>query len=208
VPLQNRVTPFGEIIALEQRGLFMGNRGIIHDPLSRTLLRRRWTNKAWIVCRCDFGGRRREVMRHRSWTELFFYDEAVALAAGHRPCWYCRRESALAFAAAWRRAHSLRSVTAAQIDGRLHAERLDARRQRIHALPAPAPELPDGTMVRAAGDAHVVVRGKMFRWSAGGYEKASTRARADALLTPPSTVATLRAGYVCAVHPRLLPWLE
>ena len=98
MPLQNRVTPFGDIVAIEQRGMFLGNRGIIHDPATRTLLTRRWTNKAWIICRCDFRGVRRKVMSRRSWTELFFLDEATALSAGHRPCYYCRRESALAFA--------------------------------------------------------------------------------------------------------------
>jgi hypothetical protein len=100
MPLQNRVTPFGEIVAIVQRGLFTGNRGIIHDPATRTLLRRRWTTRAWITCVCDFKGRRREVMARRSWTELFFLDEATALAAGHRPCFYCRRTDALALRAA------------------------------------------------------------------------------------------------------------
>ena len=90
MPLQNRVTPFGDIVAIEQRGMFLGNRGIIHDPATRTLLTRRWTNKAWIICRCDFRGVRRKVMSRRSWTELFFLDEATALSAGHRPCYYCR----------------------------------------------------------------------------------------------------------------------
>ncbi len=95
-PLQNRVTPFGDIIAIAQRGLFTGNRGIIHDPETKTLLRRRWTSKAWLICTCEYGDRRRDVMAGRSWTELFFLDEAVALAAGHRPCFFCRREAALA----------------------------------------------------------------------------------------------------------------
>ena len=94
VPLQNRVTPFGEIVAIPQRGTLMGNRGIIHDPRTRTLLRRRWSTKAWIACVCDYRGVRRQVMAGRSWTELFFLDEATALAAGHRPCFFCRREAA------------------------------------------------------------------------------------------------------------------
>jgi hypothetical protein len=86
MPLQNRVTPFGDIVAIAQRGLFTGNRGIIHDPATKTLLKKRWATKAWLICVCDYKGRRREVMGGRSWTELFFLDEAVALAAGHRPC--------------------------------------------------------------------------------------------------------------------------
>ncbi len=99
--LQNRVTPFGEIVAISQRGMFTGNRGIIHDPATRTLLNRRWATKAWLVCSCEYKGRRRAVMADRSWTELFFLDEAVALAAGHRPCFVCRREAAERFRDSW-----------------------------------------------------------------------------------------------------------
>src|SRR5215471_8862356 len=80
-PLQNRVTPFGDVVAIALRGLYIGNRGIIHDPATKTLLGRRWTTKAWLVCVLDYQGRRRELMGGRSWTELFFLDEAVALAA-------------------------------------------------------------------------------------------------------------------------------
>src|ERR1700687_3279595 len=104
MPLQNRVTPFGEIVAIPQRGLFTGNRGIIHDPAIKTLLKKRWATKAWLVCVTEYKGKRREVMGGRSWTELFFLDEAIALAAGHRPCFLCRRQAAEAFRAAWARA--------------------------------------------------------------------------------------------------------
>src|SRR5260370_38849235 len=85
MPLQNRVTPTGDIIATPHRGLFTGNRGIIHDPATKTLTRR-WASQAWLTCACEFRGWRRKVMGGRSWTELFFLDEATALAAGHRPC--------------------------------------------------------------------------------------------------------------------------
>src|SRR5438045_6178179 len=95
--LQNRVTPFGHIAAISQRGMFTGNRGIIHDTATRTLLKRRWATKAWLTCVCEFKGRRRDVMTRRSWTELFFLDEGVALAAGHRQCFLCPREAADAF---------------------------------------------------------------------------------------------------------------
>src|SRR2546421_7343010 len=97
MPLQNRVTPFGDIVAIPQKGMFTGNRGIIHDLATRTLLKRRWATKAWLTCLCEFKGRRRDVMARRSWTELFFLDEAVALAAGHRPCFFFRRGAAEAF---------------------------------------------------------------------------------------------------------------
>src|SRR5437588_579579 len=101
MPLQNRVNPFGDIVAMPHRGLFTGNRGIIHDPATRTLLRRRWATKAWLICLCEYRGRRRAVMAGRGWTELFFLDEAIAFAAGHRPCFFCRRRAAEAFRDAW-----------------------------------------------------------------------------------------------------------
>ena len=101
MPLQNRVNPFGDIVAIPQRGTFTGNSGIIHDPQTKTLTNKRWTTKAWLICRCEYKGRKRSVMGQRSWTELFFLDEAVALAAGHRPCFFCRRDAAEAFRSAW-----------------------------------------------------------------------------------------------------------
>ena len=105
MPLQNRVDPFGDIHAVPERGLFMGNRGIIHDPDTKTLLEKRWALHAWIICVCEFKGRKREPMGRNGpggkagYTELFFLDEVTALAAGHRPCFHCRREQAEAFAA-------------------------------------------------------------------------------------------------------------
>jgi hypothetical protein len=115
-PLQNRVTPFGDVVAIPQRGLYTGNRGIIHDPATKMLLGRRWTTKAWLVCVLDYKGRRRELMGGRSWTELFFLDEAVALAAGHRPCFFCRRADAQAFRAAWGKARGGEAPLAPEID--------------------------------------------------------------------------------------------
>src|SRR5215470_16156276 len=158
MPLQNRVTPFGDIVAITQRGLFMGNRGIIHDPATRTLLRRRWATKAWITCVCAFKGVRRDVMARRSWTELFFLDEATALAAGHRPCFYCRRADAGAFCAAWAAGDGCAPPRATTLDARLHGERLAGRAKRLHPLPGPLAALPDGAMV-ALGDASYLVRG-------------------------------------------------
>jgi hypothetical protein len=201
VPLQNRVTPFGDIVAIEQRGLFMGNRGIIHDPATRTLLRRRWTSKAWIVCVCEFRGAQRKVMARRSWTELFFFDEAVALAAGHRPCFYCQRDAAREFADAWASAHGVTKVGARDIDAALHRQRLQGRAQRIHPLRVPPAELPDGAMIVLSGEAYAMADGLAFRWTASGYQRPRRLARADGLLTPPSTLATLAAGYRCVLHP-------
>jgi hypothetical protein len=119
--LQNRVTPFADIVAIPQRGIFTGNRGIIHDPQTKTLLNKRWTNKAWLICSCEYKGRQRKVMGRQTWTELFFLDEAVALAAGHRPCFLCRREAASAFRAAWARAQGCPQPTAAELGNKTSA---------------------------------------------------------------------------------------
>ena len=208
MPLQNRVTPFGEIVAIEQRGLFMGNRGIIHDPATRTLLARRWTNKAWIICVCEFRNVRREVMSRRSWTELFFYDEATALAAGHRPCYYCRRSAAAAFAQAWASARGKARAGATGIDAVLHAERLRGTGKKLHALRVEPASLPDGATVAASGEAYVMARGRAFMWTTEGYRPPRNLKDVDGLLTPPSTVAALRAGYRCVLHPTLFALLE
>ena len=201
MPLQNRVTPFGDIVAIPQRGMFTGNRGIIHDPATRTLLNRRWASKAWLVCLCEYKDRQRAVMGRRSWTELFFLDEAVALSAGHRPCFFCRRQAAEAFRDAWAQGRAAKLPRAAEMDAVLHAERIDRGRKRLHALPADVDELPDGTVIAVAGEAYTLMQGRAFRWTARGYEGPAEIPRANALLTPPSTVGALSAGYRPVLHP-------
>jgi len=203
MPLQNRVTPFGDIVAIPQRGMFTGNRGIIHDPATRTLLNRRWASKAWLTCLCEFRGRRRAVMARRSWTELFFLDEAVALAAGHRPCFFCRRESAEAFRNAWALGRAVKVPAAAEMDAVLHGERLNHGRKRLHAQRGPADELPDGSVIAAAAEAYTLARGRAFRWTVHGYEGPVEIPREDAVLTPPSTLGALRAGYRPVLHPSI-----
>lgn len=204
MPLQNRVTPFGEIVAIAQRGLFTGNRGIVHDPATKTLLTKRWSSKAWLVCTCDYKGRRRDVMAGRSWTELFFLDEAVALAAGHRPCFFCRREAAEQFRACWVTAKGGAKPTAPDIDRVLHGERLDRGRKRIHPLPGKLSALPNGAVVVAAGAAFTLHAGRAFRWTNAGYAPPQSLQDADGLLTPPSTLAVLGAGYRPVLHPSIL----
>jgi hypothetical protein len=203
MPLQNRVTPFGDIVAIPQRGLFIGNRGIIHDPASKTLLGRRWTTKAWLVCVLQYQERRRAVMGGRSWTELFFLDEAVALAAGHRPCFYCRRAAAEAFRAAWGKAKGSKAPLAPEIDAVLHEERQARGRKRVHPIAGPIAELPDGTVIAAAGAAYTIAHGRAFRWSEAGYRPVREIPRADGLLTPPSSLLAIRAGYRPVLHPDL-----
>jgi hypothetical protein len=203
--LQNRVDPFGDIHAVAARGMFTGNRGVIHDPVTRTLLRRRWTTKAWIICTCSYKDRPpRDVMGHNGrdggtgWTELFFLDEVTALAAGHRPCFLCRREAAARFLSAFGRAFGIDDPKAPQIDARLHAERMAPRNSgEPISIEEPA-TLPDGAMVSVGDDAFAIRDGVALRWTFDGYEPAG---RADALagkallITPPTTVAILRAGY-------------
>ncbi len=203
MPLQNRVDPFGDIVDLPLRGLFTGNRGILHDPQTKTLTTKRWTSKAWIVCSCSYKNVRRDVMATRSWTELFFFDEATALAAGHRPCFLCRRDDADRFRTAWATGNAKPLPNAKDIDSVLHKERLQSRRKRLNMLLSPLEELPDGAMIAAAGDAYVVAKGKPYRWGAKGYEHARTLPFVDGLLTPPSTLRTLRAGYRPLLHPSL-----
>jgi hypothetical protein len=203
MPLQNRVTPFGEIVMIPQRGLFVGNRGIIHDPATKTLLTRRWATKTWLVCRLNYKTVRREVMAGRSWTELFFLDEATALAAGHRPCFFCRRESALAFRASWAKGNACVHPKAARMDTILHEERLHRGGRRTHVLCYPLEALPDGTMVAAGTYAYVVAGGRPFLWSADGYSPVETLPIVEGLITPPSTLAALQAGYRPALHPSI-----
>src|SRR5215212_206442 len=148
MPLQNRVTPFGEIVAVAERGTMLGNRGILHDPDGRVV--RRWAGQAWICCLLEFRGRRDPVMAPGHYTRLFFLDEPTALAAGHRPCAYCRRADYLAFREAWATGNANLGLgpapRAADIDRVLHAERLRPDRTK-RTYPASLANLPDGVMV-------------------------------------------------------------
>jgi hypothetical protein len=198
-PLQNRVTPTGDIIATPHRGLFTGNRGIIHDPATKTLTRR-WAGKAWLTCVCEFRGRRRAVMGGRSWTELFFLDEATAFAAGHRPCFFCRRDDANRFCAAWDEGNGTTKVLARDIDPVLHGERLDGRKKRLHPLPMRWEQLPDGAMVQAAAESFLIVGGRALLWSPAGYRETQRKITDAMLLTPPSTLRAFVAGYRPVLH--------
>ncbi len=200
MPLQNRVTPTGDIVATPHRGLFTGNRGIIHDPATKTL-NRRWASQAWLTCVCEFRGRRRAVMATRSWTELFFLDEATALAAGHRPCFYCRRDDAVRFRAAWEEGNGVSRVLARDIDAVLHRERLDRGKKRLTPLAVPTGELPDGAMLQEGTESYLVVQGRSLKWSPAGYRGVAEAIWGPMLLTPPSALRALAAGYVPVLHP-------
>jgi hypothetical protein len=204
VPLQNRVTPFGELIADPGRGLVYGNRGCLHDEYGR--IRRRYAVKRWIACRLRFRGWHREpLMRPGRFTELFFLDEATAFAAGHRPCALCRREDYVRLVEIWRGLH-LGPSNADAMDERLHQERLEpgTRAQRHHR--APIEELPDGTFVLRSGGAYLVLGPSLLRWTNAGYaERASRPAGGIAtVITPPTLVGVLgaeRAPVVPFLHP-------
>ena len=200
MPLQNRVTPEGDIIADPHRGLFTGNRGIIHDPATRSLLKKRWSSPAWLTCVLEFRGRRRKVMARRSWTELFFLDEATAFAAGHRPCFFCRRDDANRFRAAWESGNGVEDVLAPEMDAVLHRERF-ASSKKLHPLPMKIEELPDGTMVQDGDDSFLIVQGRAHLWSPAGYTKIDRALNNAMLLTPPSTVRAFMAGYRPLLHP-------
>ena len=206
MPRRNRVTPFGEIVAVPERGTMMGNRGVLHDAQGR--IRRPWQVKRWLLCLLEFRGRQREVMAPDRYTELFFLDEATGLAAGHRPCYECRRARSLAFRDAWATVvdGTLRAedIRAAMIDERLHDERVGpARNKRTYT--AILDDLPDGVFVEmsgADGSARVVLGDSLLAWSPGGYTGRTPRPAGQSVtvLTPRSTVAAIRAGFRPEFH--------
>jgi hypothetical protein len=204
VPLQNRVTPLGELVATPARGLVYGNRGCLHDDAGRIL--RRYPTKRWIACRLEFKGwQRGPLLQPGLFTELFFLDEATAFAAGHRPCALCRREDYVRFSAIWRGLHP-GQVGADAMDAQLDAERFDPARRARRLHEAGLPELPDGVFVLQDGEPRLVLGEQLLTWTPAGYTERRPRrdgARAQ-LITPPSLVAVLRAGWkgvVPFLHP-------
>jgi hypothetical protein len=189
-PLQNRVDPFGEFHAVAERGGLMGNRGGRLHRDDQTLGRSRWKNRHWLICVCEFKDRHRDVWG-KYYTELFFLDEPTALAAGHRPCFECRRSAAKAFIAAFPGAPS--GVDA--MDEALHRERVENRRKPLWTTRLG--DLPDGAMITRDHEPYAVRSGMLLPWSFAGYCAPAAfdpDAVAD-VLTPPSTVAALKGGY-------------
>jgi hypothetical protein len=200
MPLQNRVTPWGELIATSDRGTFMGNRGgAIHNPQRQIV--RPFASRRWIACLLEFKGRSRVVMTPNRYTELFFLDEAVALAAGHRPCAECRRERFNAFREAWRGGGENALPLADEMDRELHAARIDRQRAKV-SYRAPLSSLPDGAFVGIEDGAYLVRGGALLRWSPAGYGEKLARPD-DAVfdvLTPQPIVRCLSNGYVPEIH--------
>jgi len=204
VPRQNRITPLGELIATPARGTLMGNRGCLHDADGH--IRRSYVGKRWIICVLQFKGRRRRVMTPGRYTELFFLDEATALAAGHRPCAECQRSRYLEFRRRWAASRRLAAaggaLSADDLDDALHTERVDAERRRRTYVERWS-RLPDGVMVADDDRAYLVRAGRLLPWTPAGYGPARRKAPAAVLrvLTPRSVVAAIRHGYPVQMHP-------
>jgi hypothetical protein len=207
MPLRNRVTPLGELVAEPGRGLVYGNRGCLHDRGGAIV--RGYNGKRWIACRLEFRGRRRSpLVQPGRYTGLFFLDEATALSAGHRPCAECRHDDYRRFVELWGTLHP-GDRGADAIDARLHAERLVllARTRRLHE--APMDQLPDGAFVLTPAGPSLVLGKRLLGWSAGGYDSSRPRPRRGqaGVITPPSLLALLGAGWQPAVpliHPSAL----
>jgi hypothetical protein len=203
MPLQNRVTPTGQLEAVNARGTWLGNRGILHD--SNRQIVAPWRHKAWVTCTLDFRGIRRAIFGPNSYSELFFLDEATAFSAGHRPCAACRRDRYLAFKSAWCAANpgfAGTNPSIARIDGQLHAERAIRGGgkviydERFH-------HLPPGTFIEFEGAPHLLWHGQLHPWSHHGYGPPRPALPASAhvrVCTPASIVALFRSGFTPQVH--------
>ena len=207
MPLRNRVTPTSDLVADRARGLVYGNRGCLHDEQGR--IRRRYNGKRWIACRLEFRGwRRSPLLQPGRFTELFFLDEATAFAAGHRPCALCRREDYVRFSGIWSALHP-GEVGADAMDARLHAERVDPASRAQLRHDADLGQLPNGAFVLRDGEPWLVLGDELRRWTAAGYDASAPRPDGrGVLLTPPSLVAVLAAGWdpvVPLLHPTASP---
>jgi hypothetical protein len=200
VPRQNRVTPDGDLIAVPDRGLFWGNRGALHDRAGRVVRYSR--GRAWAICVLEYKGRRRQLWAPGRLTELFFLDEATGLAAGHRPCGECRYRDYQAFKRAWAGAFGGGGPGVAEIDARLHADRL-VRPGVRRSYSARLSSLPDGVMVSVGGTPFLVRGGGLLAWNPGGYRSSGQSPAEDTVtvITPRATVAVLAAGYRPVIHP-------
>jgi hypothetical protein len=197
---RNRVTPLGDIEAFALRGAFTGNRGILHEGHE---IVRYHGHDAWITCALRFKDRWREQWLPHRFTWLYFHDEAVSFAAGHRPCAECRWSDYKAFQAAWARATGGAPPSAKDMNRRLHAERLfrGTHRRRLHTLPAA--DLPDGVFVVLDDAPHVLAGDAAVEWTREGYTTRRARPiRGDVVaITPPSTIDALRCGYRAQMAP-------
>lgn len=202
MPLQSRVDPWGRLNAVPQRGHWLGNRGCIVDDRRNVV--RQWRLEAWITCTLEYKGKRRKVFSPKTWTELFFLDEATAFAAGHRPCAFCRNARYKAFKAAWLAANAGRvraEPPVAEIDRILHAERVGAGGAKQVARMR-YDDVPVGAFIELDGAAYVALPTALGRWSFHGYEsaRAPDAGTEVAVLTPVSVVRMFQAGFRPQLH--------
>lgn len=200
MPLQNRVNPKGEIVVSSRRGRLMGNRGCLHNAAKQIIRRSKIIH--WVTCALEYKGIKRPLMAEGNYTELFFLDEATALAAGHRPCSTCRNKRYKEFTALWATVHGSGRFDRVAMDKTLHAERILADGCKV-TYSDEIDDLPDGTCIEYGEEVHVVWRDQLLRWSFEGYteRRAKPMGIPVTVLTPRSTVAVLRAGYVPELHP-------
>jgi hypothetical protein len=197
--LQNRVNPHGDIVKTSARGAWIGNRGQLHGN-TKTILRP-FKLKAWITCLLQFKGRHREVMSPGLWTELFFLDEATAFAAGHRPCFECRRDDANKFKTAWLKGNpgfgfDIKTAIG-KIDEITHQERIDKNGNKV-TFDAEVQGLPNGTFIQVDGEPYLIADSQLYYWTPAGYKKPGLPIKAEqvTVLTPRSTVNAFSAGYL------------
>ncbi len=203
MPRQNRVTPFTSIVADSARGTLTGNRGCLHDDQQR--IRRQFQGTRWIICLLEFKGRKRKLMTPGHYTELFFLDEATALAAGHRPCAECQRERFTRFRDLWTTANPELAGTsrpaATVMDAAIHEERtapIDHSKRACHSIE----HMPDGVFVTDdERTAYLIVAGSLLRWTPAGYQRPTAALQYPVrVMTPASIVRTLKAGYAADIH--------
>jgi len=190
MPLQNRVNPYGEICFSEFRGNLMGNRGCLHNAQQQIV--RPYQLKRWIICVLSFKQRKRPLMRNGLYTELFFWDEASALASGHRPCAECQRERNQEFKKMWQEANSELNAGLSDIDNFLHEERQNANKPYFRIN-----ELPGGVFVEYSEKPFLVFENKLFEWTFNGYLSAidPPQNMTFKALTPVSIIKTIQYGF-------------
>jgi hypothetical protein len=201
---RNRVTPTGEIVATPLRGAWTGNRGVLHED--REIVRFH-AGDLWIICALEFRGRHRELWIPNRWAPLFFHDEAVAFAAGHRPCGECRHVEYQAYKAAWAEALGGPPPSAGEMNRRLHDERIFRGTHRRRTREVPWADLPDGAFALDAGAPWLAFGNELVAWSPSGYSERRRRPRRGTAtaITPPATLAVLRAGYPVQIDSSAFP---
>lgn len=203
MPLQNRVDPYGRLIAAKAKGNFLGNRGILHNDSKEIVSQ--YKHKAWVTCALSFKGIKREIFSPNRYSELFFLDEATAFSAGHRPCAHCRKARYNEFKAAWIAANSEapdNKLSVQQIDDVLHKERVTKGAQKV-TYTAQLSDLPSGTFVEFDDKPYLLWDKSLFLWSPQGYKKSDITVSAIndiKVLTPASIVKLYCNGFIPEVH--------